>query len=396
MAMHRYARWERTAAVLVGDLTLVRCFAGACVPVVLATPDRDDPASYSRHVVACHALPSAPLDADAIVDGLLAVGHALRDPVLIYGDDALLRALARRREAVARRFRVLLPRAGVLDALLDKCAFAELARAHGLPTPPSIVVDERTSADAIVREVGLPLVLKPGTHVGFRQATGGRKVLFARTRAELDAALERMRALSPTFVAQSEVPGGEDEIHSYHAFVAEGGEVLAEHGGRKIRTYPRRGGASTLVEIVEAGELAPLGRDVIARLGLVGPLKLDFKRDARRGGFSLLEVNARFNLWNYPGAIAGVNLPLVAYAYLTGAPLPALRPLRKGVRWLALGDDARAFAREYRPAGELSVAGWLRSVAAADVYEVFAWDDPAPALVDVAQWIAARTRSLFA
>jgi D-aspartate ligase len=86
------------------------------------------------------------------------------------------------------------------------------------------------------------------------------------------------------------------------------GAIVGEFTGRKIRTFPRDYGHSTAVEIVSLPDVAEVGRDVVARLGVRGVAKLDFKRDDH-GRLHLLEINPRFNLWHHPDAVAGVNLP---------------------------------------------------------------------------------------
>jgi D-aspartate ligase len=128
-------------------------------------------------------------------------------------------------------------------------------------------------------------------------------------------------------VVQEAVTGPEARIESYHAYVNVEGELVAEFTGRKIRTRPRCYGHSTAVEITPAADVADLGREVLGRLELRGVAKVDFKRAPDRSLY-LLEVNPRFNLWHHPGARAGVNLPALVYADLTGRARPARRPVR--------------------------------------------------------------------
>ena len=115
-------------------------------------------------------------------------------------------------------------------------------------------------------------------------------------------------------------------------------------------------------------------------------MKLDFKRDPRTGRFYLLEVNPRFSLWNHLGAASGVNLPLLAYRDLAGLPVAPAPPAKVGVRWLSLADDTRTFVRSFAPAGALSVLGWLASLRGPKVFDVFAWDDVSPFLMNLARW----------
>jgi predicted ATP-grasp superfamily ATP-dependent carboligase len=45
-----------------------------------------------------------------------------------------------------------------------------------------------------------------------------------------------------------------------------------------------------------------------------------------------LEINPRFTLWHHAGAVAGVNIPALVYADLTGTPRPATARAKAGVR----------------------------------------------------------------
>jgi predicted ATP-grasp superfamily ATP-dependent carboligase len=83
---------------------------------------------------------------------------------------------------------------------------------------------------------------------------------------------------------------------------------------------------------------------------------------------------------NLHAAQCGVPLSLMAYCDALGGPIPAARPTRLGVRWIVLERDLRA-ALEYRRRGELTIRGWLRSLAGPKVFGYWAWDDPRPALV---------------
>ena len=116
---------------------------------------------------------------------------------------------------------------------------------------------------------------------------------------------------------------------------------------------------------------------------------MDFKRDPRDGRWHLLEINGRFNLWNYLGAANGVNLMAVAYAYLVDGIAPAPQRAARAYRWLSLRLDFSA-DRALAARGELGLARWLGSlVRSRNVYNVFAWRDPGPWL---AFWAARFTR----
>jgi predicted ATP-grasp superfamily ATP-dependent carboligase len=109
----------------------------------------------------------------------------------------------------------------------------------------------------------------------------------------------------------------------------------------------------------------------------------------------LLEINARFTLWNHLGAANGVNLPLCAYRDLTGQPLTPPRDFRTDVRWLSFGNDLRAYLRDYRRGGELRLRDWVGSLRGPMVYDIFAWDDPLPFARNAVDFSAAFVRRIF-
>jgi predicted ATP-grasp superfamily ATP-dependent carboligase len=191
---------------------------------------------------------------------------------------------------------------------------------------------------------------------------------------------------------QEYIPGGDDDLWSYHGFADDQGHVLASFVGRKVRTYPTRTGESAFIEMAEDASLEAEGREVAVRCPLKGPFKMDFKRDPRDGRWHLLEVNARYNLWHYLGAANGVNIPRAAYEYLVDGRRGT--PARAGMRyrWLALGLDFKAY-REMAARGEITMARWLASIASSrKVYDMFAWSDPGPWLAFWGGRIARRLR----
>jgi predicted ATP-grasp superfamily ATP-dependent carboligase len=126
--------------------------------------------------------------------------------------------------------------------------------------------------------------------------------------------------------------------------------------------------------------VAEAGREAMARLGVVGPFKIDLARDRRNGELVTLEVNARFNLWNHLGAAHGVNLLEVAYDYLLHGREPFALPYCPRARWVSFYRNYRGF-KDAGSSRSAAIARWaamtLRRPA---VHDVFDWTDPAPFL----------------
>ncbi len=382
-------RGGKTPAVLLGDLNMLRCFAGTDVPVEVAASDPEEVTLKSRHCAKSRII--APFaEVDRVLDDLERIGRDYPDkPVLYYGNDAQLLVISRHRQRLGRWFRFQMPAPDLIEALVDKSQFAELAPRAGIPVPATANSREATSADQILERVPLPCVIKPNCHIGWyamRRAGGPQKALRADTPEEFRRLYEEVLGHTNDFVVQQFIPGGEDLIYSFHAYIDAKGRSLGHYVGKKIRTYPMQAGVSTYLELIEDPRVVALGLDIVDRLGFSGPVKIDMKRDPRDDRFYVLELNPRYNLWHYLGARSGINLPLAAHADLSGQPVEPQTGYRTGVRWLSFGNDFRSFIRDYRPNGGVSIGDYLGSLRSEKVYDVFAWDDPVPWAASVLQY----------
>jgi predicted ATP-grasp superfamily ATP-dependent carboligase len=230
---------------------------------------------------------------------------------------------------------MLLPEADLVEASVDKAAFAELSSRLGLPAPASQRVEPASCSAADVA-LAFPVVVKPLLRraEAWSAVERSAKAVHAGSASELERLWPQLAAAGIPFLVQEAVAGDETRIESWHAYVAADGAEVAGFTGRKIRTLPARYGHSSALETTAARDVEEAGREVLARLGLRGVAKVDFKRGSD-GRLWLLEINARFTLWHHLGAVAGLNIPALVVADLRGEPRPAVRRARAGVSPLA-------------------------------------------------------------
>ena len=379
--MPQSAASKPPTAVLIGGVNLVRCLGLAGVRTVVATPDPEEPALASRHCAEGVLLPSFERP-DAAIAALERLGERLAaddgaEPALLYGSDDALDLIYPHRERLGRAFRLLLNDPGVAEALLEKDRFQSFAEGRGLPVPRSIPWTQLASHEG-------PVVVKPSAKADWHASTlkkrafGDAKALVFASGAAA-ASHEGLAMHREQLTCQEYVRGGDACVWSYHAVADETGAVLDSFVGRKIRTYPPRAGESAFIEMAHDEGLRELGARIAAQVPLKGVLKMDFKRDASTGRWYLLEINARCNLWHYLGAVNGINLPAVACDYMTRGARPlAPSRYRRAWRWLSLELDTRAFL-QLRREGSLGFFPWVSSILLSrNVYNVFAWSDPAP------------------
>lgn len=375
----RKVRKAGPLAIVLGarGIELVRALRMADAPCGVMTGS-GDPARWSRHVRTVLDWDwIQPLDRHdlALARWLVRFGNTQdQPPVLAYCSDQPMVFVSRYRTLLAEAFRFVVPDADLVEALVDKARFAALAREHRLPVPPTCVLPTGPAAPpADIDRLTFPIIVKPTVRdvTWVHAVQGNAKAVRVTTQEQLVRLWPRIRTLSGPAIAQQCVEGPETSVLSYHVYVDRDGLVVGEFTGRKIRTLPAEYGHTSALAITDAPDVLGLGRKIVHELDLRGVAKLDFKQDAD-GALHLLEINARFTLWAHPGARAGVNLPGLVYADLTGRPRPPASPICPDVEWVH-PKDLVAARRDGMP-----LRAWLRWASTRPAKAVWSWEDPLP------------------
>ncbi|MCW2238617.1 carboxylate--amine ligase [Azospirillum canadense] len=367
---------ERPLAFVMGSMNLLRPIGLAGASCVAVTAP-GSPTVHSRFTRAVLPWVDFSERTDVLVEKLVRLGAAQPvPPILFYEEDEHLLVISRHRETLGQVFRFVVADADLVEDLVDKNRFHALAERMGLPVPATRHLRPGESPVPPNLDLAFPLIVKPAT----RRDTVWREIgeLGKARQVESPAAMRdlwpRMAASGRNFLAQEIIPGPESRIESYHVYVDAGGAIAGEFTGRKIRTYPNAYGHTTALTITDASDVEELGRSLTHRLNLRGVAKFDFKRGPD-GRLHLLEINPRFNLWHFPGALAGVNLPALVYKDLTGQTRPAAARARAGVGWCNVVKDFAAARAE-----GIAWSDWLGWVLRCEAKSGLAWDDPKPFL----------------
>src|SRR5688572_5248710 len=322
--------YDRPPVLLLGGVNLARALGLAGIPAIVASSDPEEPAFASRYCVGTCLLP--PLSRpEAVIDALIDVSakllHAIGCHVpLMYGNDNWLELIYAHRDRLLGHYLMVLNDADVARALIEKSRFQALALQRGLPVP--LALPWEGEGDNSLRGFHQPVLVKPKTKLDWHDSPlherlftdDGKALVFEDGAAAMAHPLvERYRN---QLHFQEFIPGDDSNLWSYHGIADEDGEVIASFVGRKIRTYPPVTGESAYIEMVCDPGLSTFGRLMAARVPLRGPFKIDFKKDPRDGRLVILEINARYTLWHYLGAVNGVNLAQAAYEYVVEGKRP--------------------------------------------------------------------------
>jgi D-aspartate ligase len=256
----------------------------------------------------------------------------------------------------------------VLSAVQSKRSQLERAAEAGVDVPATRHPRSGAEARAAADELGLPVLVKPSDPIGFKRRFR-RQAFRCETADEVETACARAEEFEP--MVQELVPGGDDALYTVGSYLARDGRRLGVFCGRKLRQTPPGIGTCRVGEAVWVEEAVDAALRLLRAFGFHGLSQVEFKQDPRDGRFKLMEINPRLWQWHGLAAACGVDLPRIAYADLTGEPIPDARMNGDGKRWAItlLPGERPAFQRPPY------------------VDAVWALDDPKPALVHLARVI---------
>lgn len=400
VSRHR-SRPGQVPAVLLGDLNMIRPLGMAKIPIILLTHQRDGVAIRSRYLAAHQLIPGYDgLNLSRSAALILELGASLhrafgRKVPLFYSSDRDLDLIYRYRVELEAYYLFVLNDVELAWAIHDKERFYALAERAGILVPRTLRSGD--DIDRRLEELREPLLVKPRRKTAWKEIQrnlfdGAGKARIFKDRFELFAHPGYQRHKDDVIV-QEYLGRDVARLLSFHGFADREGRLLAWFAGRKIRTFPKFAGESCFIELIQDPAVEAAGREVLGRLGLKGPFKIDFIQDPRTLEIYTLEINARFNLWHRLGAAHGVNLPRCAYDYLVHGKSPAgAAAYVPRYKWLDFHGDVHAF-REQRRRGELGLLRWLSSLADPRIiHDTFALRDPLPFV----QWAAKVVRAKLA
>jgi D-aspartate ligase len=365
-------------------LPVVRSLARAGVEVHAVGDDPAyDPVCYSRYCAGYTNLGSK----DGVVDRWLdwLAGGAPEGAVLLSCSDESLELILRHRAEVEELGHTPMEAKGeVLAAMLDKDKTHELAAELGIDAPRTWTARSDLSLDEAIEEIGFPCAIKPlHSHLFAHVFGAANKLLVANDRSQLATGLERMHKLGLEMSVTEIIPGPDTALESYCGYLDERGEPLTHFTFRKLRQFPIHFGLGCYVVSDWNRDVIDAGLRFLRGSGLRGLFHVEFKRDPRDGRLKLLECNHRFTI---EAVFSPVDLPLLAYNRVVGLPAPPARPPRNGTYLWSPVNDARAFL-SYRRRGELTLAGWARTLLHRQRFHAFQWSDPFPAIYYHLAWL---------
>jgi D-aspartate ligase len=374
-------------AIVVGidlnGLGVIRSLGAAGVPVMALDTELNKPTAATRfgQKKRIRALSGPELVAD-----LLSLRAQLDcNPVLLLTQEPSVATVSAAREQLSGAYHFTMPSALLMEELLNKISFQELAERHSYPIPRALRLFDDASLEH-VRELRYPCIVKPTSkHPEYgRRFAKAYKVSAAHEVFRLWSA---MREVVSDVIVQEWIEGADSDVYFCLQYRPPGGGQSVSFVGRKTCQWPIQvGGTASCMPAPEvAEELTAVTDGFFAAVGFIGVGSMEYKRDPRDGKFYMVEPTVgRTDYQEEIASLNGVNIPLAIFRGELGLSMPASTQATSPRGWRDPFGHARA-----REAGALDPIQLLSpGIRICDAYRRF--DDPMPYIA--LKWAGVRRR----
>jgi D-aspartate ligase len=297
----------------VNGLGVIRSLGTRGVAVLALDYDATSFGQASKYVVEKSRVPHPVERERAFVEQLLGLPEPWSGSALFAAGDIALVGLARNREELGTRFRVLAPDSAVLRTFIDKPSTYRLAERVGVPHPATLFPADVEALHTLRDRIRYPSLLKPVRGHELMAAFNVKTFEVA----DFDAAVEAFQRCARAGVevmVQEVIPGPDSAVYECAVYIDREGRTRASFVSRKLRQNPPGYGvARVAVSEPPDPRLREHTETLLSAAGFRGIAHVEFKRHPHDGGFRLLEVNARTQRSNWLATRCGVNLPWLAY-----------------------------------------------------------------------------------
>lgn len=284
-------------------IDIVRSLGRRRINVSIISKRAWPPARFSRYLASAiiHNYENSPLqDEVEFLESLVSKQHF--DVVISAGLDGF-RVLSYGRDRIERLTKVPVPSFDAFSIAEDKAASTRLAQSVGVQAPKTYY--PRSGADLPnCSDLVFPLVIKARRGQGHYAYASKPEQLREVYRQICGRVPEQINdGLWP--IIQEYIPG---KTHGFYALMSHG-ELRACFMHERIHEVPPSGGPSSMAKSYFDEELMRCGTTILSALNWHGVAMVEFKKDARDGGFKLIEINPKF--WGSLGLSisAGIDFP---------------------------------------------------------------------------------------
>lgn len=368
-------------------LGIARSLGEQGVPVIGLTSQRGVYGNFTRYAKAV-LCPDSRNEPEALLKYLIGLGKEIGHRSVIFptrDDDVVF--LDRFRSELEPYFILTVPKSSALNVCLSKWETFLLARRTHVPTPKCWSVDGEEELRQVLPEITYPCVIKPVASHHWRKGgnwdvVGHRKAIRISSPQELLKEYSGISLADSRVLIQEMVPGSDDCLFVAACYLDGESNWVAGFNAQKLLQHPEGFGTGCILQTVDCPELREPTMRLLQTIGFSGIAEVEYKWDAGRNEYQLIEINPRPWDQHRLGRYAGTDLIYLAYCEHAGLPRPVARPHRGKTtpfKWVA--EDALmldllgiVWRRDAR------LAGLKKMLSGRRTYAIWSVKDPLPFL----------------
>lgn len=260
--------------------------------------------------------------------------RAISPRVLIPSSDGTIELIRQHRAELEQYTRIALASESALQIAVSKEQTLEIARQLGLAIPKGVSITTVEEVAAVLREVGLPAVIKPSESWDAGQGIRLESHLVT-TPEEARYAADLLTRGGGTALFQQYLSGRREAVSFLYAH----GQVHARFTQWARRTNPPLGGASVLRQSIATPEdIGQQAERLVREIDLEGYSEVEFRRDGA-GRPYLMEINPRLSASVDIAVRSGVDFPYLLYQWANGERIDVVADYQTGLWMRDLGGD---------------------------------------------------------
>lgn len=307
-------------------------------------------------------------------------GYYEYKPLLLNTSDAFIKAIDNNQEVLKKHFIFNLSYQGIREKFLSKSGLIEAAKNANIDYPETYKPENKEELTVILDTIKYPCIIKPKLPYSWwfpeiKALLGDNKVVQANDSVELVEWYDKIASLNNEMIIQEIIPGPDTNLYYLVAYINRKGECLGYFCGQKIRITPIHFGSASYMKTVENNEVAEKAIQLLKINKYEGPAGVEFKFDPRDNMYKLIEVNARYGLWDVIGKKLGVNVFDIAYNDLVDGNRTTYIPKKINWYWISLSRDITTFF-EYKREKLIGWKGWIKSFVGKVYFEDLYFNEP--------------------
>lgn len=300
-------------------------------------------------------------------------------PVIFLASDTDLQIISKNRDKLSGYYHFSLPPHNLIEKLLHKEDFIDLAIEKGFDIPYSVKIQNFDELEEITRTFNFPFIIKPSWRDNdWLNKFKEKKLFLINSLSDLKAFQETAANLNCNFLVQQLISGSEENIYCTFSIVDKNSDIIQMGCCRKIRQYPKNFGNTSVAQTCSNGQVEKLTESVIKKLNAVGYISIEYKYDPNDNKYKIIEITPnRFNRQFLVTDILGLNLPYTLYLMELGHIIEYSKTNIKKGNWLSEVNEIRTF-KNYR--NEFRFLNYFNTLLHTRRMEIFSITDPKPFL----------------